>query len=87
MRWSFKSWMKISGFATPNGSDGQLERHLKKEADRPPKSPRQEAGVLRRRLRWRNRAKEIGAVPPDPALQLKGLLKMSKKQLESQREL
>ena len=23
-------------FATPNGSDGQLERPLKKEADRPP---------------------------------------------------
>ena len=44
-------------------------------------------GALRRWLRWRNRAKEIGAVPPDPALQLKGLLKMSKKQLESQREL
>ena len=44
-------------------------------------------GGLRCWLRWRNRAKEIGAVPPDPALQLKGLLKMSKKQLESQREL
>ena len=43
--------------------------------------------ALRRWLRWRNRAKELGAVPPDPALQLKGLLKMSRKQLESHREL
>ena len=32
--------------------------------------------ALRRWLRWRNRAKEIGAVAPDPSLQLKGLLKI-----------
>ena len=38
-------------------------------------------------LLWRTRAKEIGAVAPDPALQLKGLLKMTKRTLESHREL
>ncbi|CAL1136331.1 unnamed protein product [Cladocopium goreaui] len=43
--------------------------------------------ALRRWLRWRHRAKDIGAVAPDPSLQLRGLLKMSKKTLEAHREL
>jgi hypothetical protein len=42
---------------------------------------------LRRWLRWRNRAKEIGAIAPDPALQLKGLLRMTRKLLQAHREL
>ena len=37
--------------------------------------------------RWRTRTKEISAIAPDPALQLKGLLKMTKRTLESHREL
>ena len=32
-------------------------------------------------------AKDIGAIAPDPSLQLRGLLKMSKKTLEAHREL
>ena len=43
--------------------------------------------ALRRWLRWRTRTKEIGAIAPDPALQLKGWLKMTKRTLESHREL
>ena len=43
--------------------------------------------ALRRWLRWRTRTKEIGAIAPDTALQLKGLLKMTKRTLESHREL
>ena len=42
---------------------------------------------LRRWLRWRRRATEIGAVPPDPTLQLKGLNKMTRKILDGNREL
>ena len=38
--------------------------------------------ALRRWLRWRARAREIGAVAPDPALQLKGLLRMTKRVLD-----
>ena len=65
------------------------KQNILRSLEEPPeiKSLNEAPGALRRWLRWRNRAKEIGAVPPDPALQLKGLLKMSKKQLESQREL
>ena len=37
MLWSFKRWMKTSGVC----SDGQLERPTKKEADRPPKTPKE----------------------------------------------
>jgi hypothetical protein len=38
--------------------------------------------------RWlRTRTTEIGAIAPDPALQLRGLLKMTKRILESHREL
>jgi hypothetical protein len=40
--------------------------------------------ALRRWLRWRTRTKEIGAIAPDPELQLKGLLKMTKRTLEIQ---
>jgi hypothetical protein len=43
--------------------------------------------ALRRWLRWRARAREIGAVAPDPALQLKGLLRMTKRVLDNNREL
>ena len=43
--------------------------------------------ALRRWLRWRTRTKEIGAIAPDPALELKGLLKMTERTLESHREL
>ena len=43
--------------------------------------------ALRRWLRWRTRTKEIGAIAPDTALQFKGLLKMTKRTLESHREL
>ena len=39
--------------------------------------------ALRRWLRWRTRTKEIGAVAPDPALQLKGLLRMTRKTLDA----
>ena len=42
---------------------------------------------IRRWLRWRHRAREIGAVPPDPSLQLKGLNRMTKRILENNREL
>ncbi|CAL1146617.1 unnamed protein product [Cladocopium goreaui] len=65
------------------------KQNILRSLEEPPEiqSLNEAPGALRRWLRWRNRAKEIGAVPPDPALQLKGLLKMSKKQLESQREL
>ena len=37
--------------------------------------------ALRRWLLWRTRTKEIGVIAPDTALQLKGLLKMTKKNL------
>ena len=42
---------------------------------------------LRKWMRWRHRTKEVGAVAPDPSLQLKGLLKMTKKILDGNREL
>ena len=42
---------------------------------------------LRRWLRWRRRATEIGAVPPDPTLQLKGLNKMTRKILDGNQKL
>ena len=56
------------------------KQNILRSLEEPPeiKSLNEASGALRRWLRWRNRAKEIGAVPPDPALQLKGLLKMSK---------
>ena len=43
--------------------------------------------ALRKWMRWRHRTKEVGAVAPDPSLQLKGLLKMTKKILDGNREL
>ena len=43
--------------------------------------------ALRRWMRWRHRTKEVGAVAPDPSLQLKGLLRMTRKILEANREL
>ncbi|CAL1145208.1 unnamed protein product [Cladocopium goreaui] len=61
-----------------------LER-IKHPCQAPPEITMEKWQRVERRAR--NRAKEIGAVPPDPALQRKGLLKMSKKQLESHREL
>ena len=43
--------------------------------------------ALRKWLRWRQRATEIGATMPDPTLLVRGLLKMTRKVLESNREL
>ena len=43
--------------------------------------------ALRKWIRWRQRATEIGAITPDPALLVRGLLRMTKKVLETNREL
>ena len=43
--------------------------------------------ALRKWMRWRYRTKEVGAVAPDPSLQLKGLLRMTRKILDGNREL
>ena len=43
--------------------------------------------AIRRWLRWKLRSQEIGAVTPDPALLLKGLNKLTRKVLESNKEL
>ena len=43
--------------------------------------------ALRKWLRSRTRIKEIGAIAPDPALQLKGVLRMTRKTLDLNREL
>ena len=43
--------------------------------------------ALRRWLRWRQRATEIGATMPDPTLLVRGLLRMTRKVLEANREL
>ena len=43
--------------------------------------------AIRRWLRWRRRTQEIGAVAPDPSIMLKGLNRMTKKILESNKEL
>ena len=43
--------------------------------------------ALRRWLRWRQTATEIGAAAPDPTLLVRGLLRMTKKVLEANREL
>ena len=72
------------------GPDSVSEKqNILRSLEEPPEIPNvMEAPVaLRHWLRWRNQAKKIGAVPPDPALQLKGLLKMTRKLLESQRDL
>ena len=59
------------------------KQNILRSLEEPPEIPNvMEAPIaLRRWLRWRNRAKEVGAV------QRKGLLKMTIKLLESQREL
>ena len=44
-------------------------------------------GAIRKWMRWRRRAKEVGAVEPDPALLLKGLNKMTRRVLESHRDI
>ncbi|CAL1157428.1 unnamed protein product, partial [Cladocopium goreaui] len=43
--------------------------------------------AIRRWLRWKLRSQEIGAVTPDPALLLKGLNKLTRRVLESNKEL
>ena len=43
--------------------------------------------AIRRWLRWKLRSQEIGAVTPDPALLLKGLSKLTRRVLESNKEL
>ncbi|CAL1154816.1 unnamed protein product [Cladocopium goreaui] len=65
------------------------KQNLLRNLEDPPEIPTVQDGpaALRRWLRWRHRAKDIGAVAPDPSLQLRGLLKMSKKTLEAHREL
>ena len=65
------------------------KQNLLRNLEEPPEIPNVLDGplALRRWLRWRTRTKEIGAIAPDPALQLKGLLKMTKKTLEQHREL
>ena len=44
-------------------------------------------GAIRKWMRWRRRAKEVGAVEPDPALLLKGLNMMTRRVLESHRDI
>ena len=44
-------------------------------------------GAIRKWMRWRRRAKDLGAVEPDPALLLKGLNKMTRRVLESHRDI
>ncbi|CAL1166872.1 unnamed protein product [Cladocopium goreaui] len=65
------------------------KQNLLRNLEDPPEIPTVQDGpaALRRWLRWRHRAKDIGAIAPDPSLQLRGLLKMSKKTLEAHREL
>ena len=61
------------------GPGGVSEKqNILRSLEEPPEIPNV-MEALRRWLRWRDRAKEIGALPPDPALQLKGLLKMTRK--------
>jgi hypothetical protein len=43
--------------------------------------------ALRKWLRWRQHATEIGATTPDPTLLVRGLVRMTKRVLESNREL
>ena len=43
--------------------------------------------ALRKWIRWRQRATEIGAITPDPALLVHGLLRMTKNVFETNREL
>eukprot|EP00435_Cladocopium_sp_Y103_P016796 s584_g4.t1 len=44
-------------------------------------------GALRKWLRWKRRTLEIGAIPPDPTLLLKGLNRLVRKVVEPNREL
>lgn len=43
--------------------------------------------AIRRWLRWRRRARVVGAVEPDPAILLKGLNRMTKRILENHLQL
>lgn len=43
--------------------------------------------AIRRWMRWQRRSKEIGAVMPDPSILLKGLNRMSKRVLDTHKEL
>eukprot|EP00435_Cladocopium_sp_Y103_P009390 s5129_g2.t1 len=65
------------------------KQNLLKNLEEPPEvNALSEAPMaLRRWLRWRQRATEIGATTPDPSLLVRGLLKMTRKVLESHREL
>ena len=68
---------------------GVTERqNLLRSLEDPAEAPSlQEAPMsLRKWMRWRRRAKEVGAIEPDPALLLKGLNKLSKKVLEMNRD-
>ena len=44
-------------------------------------------GAVRRWLRWKQRAVEVGATMPDPALQMKGLNRLMRKLLDTHRDL
>ena len=70
------------------GGVSEKQNLLRNLEDPPEITSVQEAPqAMRRWMRWRNRAREIGAVAPDPALQLRGLLRMTRKIVEGQREL
>eukprot|EP00435_Cladocopium_sp_Y103_P030730 s947_g7.t1 len=43
--------------------------------------------AIRRWLRWRRRTEEVGAVPPDPALLLKGINRLTRRVVEPNKEL
>ena len=65
------------------------KQHLLKSLEDPSEitSVHDAPAAIRRWLRWRRRAREVGAVEPDPAILLKGLNRMTKKILESHRDL
>ena len=68
---------------------GVLEKQtLLKNLEDPGEAPNvtEAPAAIRKWMRWKKRAQEIGAITPDPALLLKGLNKLTKKVLESHKE-
>ena len=70
------------------GGISEKQNPLKNLQDPPEVSTFSESpAALRKWLRWRQRATEIGATTPDPTLLVRGLVRMTRRVLESDREL